>query len=155
MNNLVLTLVFGLALGAIISSLYKSPLLDGLHTRLVALTAPRTVPPPNPPGGEVTYGCGATPEAIEPMVPMTPKQEAAYEKAEKRQDAIENKKVAARLHRFISLGMSQTQVRRVMGEPGMDGSSIVEAHPSDNADYYADYEIAYSVQGKVIWVGSI
>lgn len=151
MNRLVLTLIIALALGAIVSSLYRSPLLAGLRTRFVSFAAPQNVPPPNPPGREVKCGC----VPMEPFVPTTPKQQAAYEKIEARQDAIENKKVAARLHRFVSLGMSQTQVRRLMGEPGSDGSSIVEAHPSDNADLYADYEIVYSTQGKVLWFGSI
>ncbi len=135
-----------LGLSALISGLYKSRLLAGAQARYAALTAPRI-----PPVAVLSCGCTVDTDEHFPTTPQEIKQAKINEKREEAQGELLDKQTDNRVRRLIRVGMSRKQVEQIMGPASMMGSPdvIVEGHSSDDADFYSDYQIAFTAKDTV------
>ena len=147
MNKPVLTLVIALAVGAIISCLYKSSLPAVIQTQYAALTAPHNLPV------KVVATCGCTVDTDE-VFPTTPEQIKAAQIKQKRDAALgklREQQTDSRVRRLIRVGMTRKQVEQIMGAPFMMGTPTVavKGHPSEDADFYSNYQIAFTAKDIV------
>ncbi len=149
MSRTALTLIAVLSIIVMMLSFYRRHAVAVSYTRSPAV---RQSSPKNAP-----CRCEPAPEIL-PDTPKGRQRQKEEDAQEKRQeDKLEKqyKQDAQRLYRLVRIGMSRREVRRLMGEPGMTGTPLIESPSAVDADYYAggDYEVAYSVGDAVVWVG--
>ena len=145
MNKNLLTLIPLLLVGIIVSYLYTHHRLQAIHRLL--------------PGSPVAVhllaiaSCGCTADTDEhfPTTPQQIKQAQINNKREKAQEKLLDKQTDNRVRRLIRVGMSRKQVEQIMGPCSMMGSPdvTVKGHPSDDADFYSGYQIAFTAKDVV------
>ena len=141
MNRYLLPLIALLAVGWPVSYLYQ-------HHGLAAIRAhfPGTRVAVKPIALQAQCGCTVDTDEVLPTTPQQIKQAKLKEKREEAQGELLDKQTDNRVLRLIRVGMSRKQVEQIMGPVSMMGSPdvTVKGHPSDDADFYSDYQVAFT-----------
>jgi len=145
MNKYLLTLIPLLLVGIIVSYLYTHHRLQEVHRLLHGSTvAVQSL---------TIASCGCTADTDEhfPTTPQQIKQAQINNKREEAQGELLDKQTDNRVRRLIRVGMSRKQVEQIMGPCSWMGSPevTVKGHPSDDADFYSDYQIAFTAKDVV------
>ena len=140
MNKYLFPLIALLSFGIIRSYLYTHHRLREIRRLLPGSTVAVQ------PLAMATCGCTVDTDEHFPTTPQQIKQAQINEKREEALGKLQDKQVDNRVRQLIRVGMSRKQVEQIMGPSSMMGSPdvTVKGHPSDDADFYSDYQIAFT-----------